>query len=204
MSCRRDNCSGFHSTQGVAVRRGSTRRKFEGKDREGADEMLADSRLLVHYRDNSLVSEHVTGGALAGARVPASARPMPAGCAARSSPARSASTISCAARGTRSSSIPARRQGHASTRASPRSRTESAPIMATPSRSTPSCRRRPVWSTTSASLLLVDTESAFRLTYGARGACLYLIRPDGYVGYRAAPADAQRLNRYLSRIFAPR
>jgi len=61
-----------------------------------------------------------------------------------------------------------------------------------------------VWSTTSASLLLVDTESAFRLTYGARGACLYLIRPDGYVGYRAAPADAQRLNRYLSRIFAPR
>jgi hypothetical protein len=32
--------------------------------------------------------------------------------------------------------------------------------------------------------------------------CAYLIRPDGYVGYRAAPADPTALVRYLDTIFA--
>lgn len=33
--------------------------------------------------------------------------------------------------------------------------------------------------------------------YGARAACLYLLRPDGYVGFRSQPADGERLNEYL-------
>ncbi len=38
--------------------------------------------------------------------------------------------------------------------------------------------------------------------FGARGACLYLVRPDGYIGYRAMPPDPVRLQAYLGRIFA--
>ena len=34
-----------------------------------------------------------------------------------------------------------------------------------------------------------------------RAACLYLTRPDGYVGYRSEAVDAERLWAYLDRIF---
>jgi 2-polyprenyl-6-methoxyphenol hydroxylase-like FAD-dependent oxidoreductase len=37
--------------------------------------------------------------------------------------------------------------------------------------------------------------------FGARGPCLYLVRPDGYLGYRAMPPDAGKLANYLKRIF---
>jgi 2-polyprenyl-6-methoxyphenol hydroxylase-like FAD-dependent oxidoreductase len=37
--------------------------------------------------------------------------------------------------------------------------------------------------------------------FGARAACLYLIRPDNYIGYRSMPPDASRLREYLHRIF---
>ncbi|MBI3929902.1 MAG: FAD-dependent monooxygenase [Armatimonadetes bacterium] len=40
-------------------------------------------------------------------------------------------------------------------------------------------------------------------TYGAGTTCLYLIRPDGYVGYRSLPCSEQGLFRYLDR-FAPK
>jgi pentachlorophenol monooxygenase len=47
-----------------------------------------------------------------------------------------------------------------------------------------------------------DREGAFANAYGASGACAYLIRPDGYVAYRAAPVDSERLLAHLGRIVA--
>ncbi len=48
---------------------------------------------------------------------------------------------------------------------------------------------------------LRDHEGLLHHRFGARGACLYLIRPDGYLGYRSLPPDAERLSAYLARIF---
>jgi 2-polyprenyl-6-methoxyphenol hydroxylase-like FAD-dependent oxidoreductase len=46
-----------------------------------------------------------------------------------------------------------------------------------------------------------DPESAIHHRYGAAASCLYLIRPDGYVGYRCQPIDADQLRAYLERLF---
>jgi hypothetical protein len=48
-----------------------------------------------------------------------------------------------------------------------------------------------------------DTSGEFSSSYGADGTCIYLIRPDGYVGFRAAPADPDPLLGYLRRLFRP-
>jgi 2-polyprenyl-6-methoxyphenol hydroxylase-like FAD-dependent oxidoreductase len=50
--------------------------------------------------------------------------------------------------------------------------------------------------------LLLDPEEDLTHRYGADAECLYLIRPDLYVGYRAQPADEVSLLDYLSRVFA--
>ena len=42
-----------------------------------------------------------------------------------------------------------------------------------------------------------DAEAHLHHRYGARAECLYLVRPDGYVGYRCEPADFERLSAYL-------
>lgn len=39
--------------------------------------------------------------------------------------------------------------------------------------------------------------------YGARGACVYLVRPDGYVGFRSLPPDPARLKEYVSTVLQP-
>jgi 2-polyprenyl-6-methoxyphenol hydroxylase-like FAD-dependent oxidoreductase len=49
--------------------------------------------------------------------------------------------------------------------------------------------------------LLLDADKALHQRYGADVECLYLIRPDGYVGYRGQPADSDKLFQYLERIF---
>jgi 2-polyprenyl-6-methoxyphenol hydroxylase-like FAD-dependent oxidoreductase len=49
--------------------------------------------------------------------------------------------------------------------------------------------------------MLFDKDALLHQAYGARGECLYLIRPDGYVGYRGQPADQLKFADYLSRIF---
>ncbi len=36
--------------------------------------------------------------------------------------------------------------------------------------------------------------------YGARYECLYLVRPDGYVGFRSQPVETVPLRDYLVRI----
>jgi hypothetical protein len=49
--------------------------------------------------------------------------------------------------------------------------------------------------------VLFDAEGELHRRFGARSECIYLIRPDGYVGYRCQPADEFRLAGYLDRIF---
>lgn len=48
--------------------------------------------------------------------------------------------------------------------------------------------------------VLLDPEGDLHHRYGAGSESLYLIRPDGYVGYRSQPADGDRLFAYLSSI----
>jgi len=49
--------------------------------------------------------------------------------------------------------------------------------------------------------VLEDTDLALQRYFRAFSASLYLIRPDGRVGYRALPPDRDLLARYLQRIF---
>ncbi|MCA1684396.1 MAG: FAD-dependent monooxygenase [Planctomycetia bacterium] len=49
--------------------------------------------------------------------------------------------------------------------------------------------------------VLRDPGGSLHRRYGAASPCLYLIRPDGYVGYRSQPPDADKLRAYLERLF---
>jgi 2-polyprenyl-6-methoxyphenol hydroxylase-like FAD-dependent oxidoreductase len=51
--------------------------------------------------------------------------------------------------------------------------------------------------------VVFDPQGAVRQRYGVRGECAYVIRPDGYVGHRCAPASATRLREYFQRVFLP-
>ncbi len=51
--------------------------------------------------------------------------------------------------------------------------------------------------------IIIDPEGALHERYGAGRECLYLIRPDGYVGYRAQPAAAGTLHEYLDSLLRP-
>jgi hypothetical protein len=48
---------------------------------------------------------------------------------------------------------------------------------------------------------VLDGNGALHRRYGARSECVYLVRTDGYVGYRGQPADEERLFAYLATIF---
>jgi 2-polyprenyl-6-methoxyphenol hydroxylase-like FAD-dependent oxidoreductase len=45
--------------------------------------------------------------------------------------------------------------------------------------------------------VIYDDESQLHTAYGASSECLYLVRPDGYIGYRSQPADLEGLLAYL-------
>jgi 2-polyprenyl-6-methoxyphenol hydroxylase-like FAD-dependent oxidoreductase len=47
---------------------------------------------------------------------------------------------------------------------------------------------------------LHDPDGRLHRRFDARTACAYLIRPDGYVGYRGRPASPERLAAYLGRV----
>jgi len=47
---------------------------------------------------------------------------------------------------------------------------------------------------------IFDPEGALHRRYGATAECLYLIRPDGYVGFRSQPAELAAVEHYMSRL----
>jgi pentachlorophenol monooxygenase len=49
--------------------------------------------------------------------------------------------------------------------------------------------------------LLLDEDGSIHSKYGATSSCMYLIRPDGYIGYRALPAQPDRIEAYLRKVF---
>lgn len=49
--------------------------------------------------------------------------------------------------------------------------------------------------------ILLDVEQSVHQRYGADMPCLYLVRPDGHIGFRSKPARAERLQAYLAHIF---
>jgi 2-polyprenyl-6-methoxyphenol hydroxylase-like FAD-dependent oxidoreductase len=52
--------------------------------------------------------------------------------------------------------------------------------------------------------ILTDPTGELHERYGASGPTAYLVRPDGYVGFRSQPADEARLLEHLSRYLIPR
>jgi hypothetical protein len=48
-----------------------------------------------------------------------------------------------------------------------------------------------------------DVQQALHRRYDAMGECLYLIRPDGYLGFRCEPVEPGALRSYLDRLFVP-
>ena len=49
--------------------------------------------------------------------------------------------------------------------------------------------------------ILLDPRGELHHRYGARSACLYVVRPDGYIGFRSQPPDPEALKSYFSQIF---
>ncbi|GAA4571593.1 hypothetical protein GCM10023176_32620 [Micromonospora coerulea] len=49
-----------------------------------------------------------------------------------------------------------------------------------------------------------DAAGEFRAAYGLTGAALYLVRPDGHVGFRSQPIDADALSKNLQLVFGGR
>lgn len=47
---------------------------------------------------------------------------------------------------------------------------------------------------------VLDPDQQLHRRYGATAECLYLIRPDGYVGFRAQPATFAGIERYMTRL----
>lgn len=51
------------------------------------------------------------------------------------------------------------------------------------------------------SSVIFDYERQLHKTYGASSECLYLVRPDGYIGFRSQPAQFDELDKYLQSIY---
>jgi hypothetical protein len=49
--------------------------------------------------------------------------------------------------------------------------------------------------------VLLDPGGVCHRRYGARAGCLYLVRPDEHVGFRAQPVDPKALVSHLDRIY---
>src|SRR5258705_2762984 len=49
--------------------------------------------------------------------------------------------------------------------------------------------------------ILLDPKGVLHQRCGARNACLMLVRPDGYIGFRSQPPDLEALESYFTQIF---
>jgi 2-polyprenyl-6-methoxyphenol hydroxylase-like FAD-dependent oxidoreductase len=49
--------------------------------------------------------------------------------------------------------------------------------------------------------ILLDPHGELHHRYGARNASLYVVRPDGYIGFRSQPPDPEALKSYFTRTF---
>ncbi len=49
--------------------------------------------------------------------------------------------------------------------------------------------------------ILLDPRGELHHRYGARNPCLYVVRPDGYIGFRSQPPDPKALKSYFAQIF---
>jgi 2-polyprenyl-6-methoxyphenol hydroxylase-like FAD-dependent oxidoreductase len=52
--------------------------------------------------------------------------------------------------------------------------------------------------------VVLDEQRLLHAHFGSSTESLYLVRPDGYVGYRSQPADFEHLMAYLDTVFVPR
>ena len=50
--------------------------------------------------------------------------------------------------------------------------------------------------------VLVDEGGLIHKKYAVTSPCVYVVRPDGYVGYRGSPASPDKITQYFSRVFA--
>jgi hypothetical protein len=50
--------------------------------------------------------------------------------------------------------------------------------------------------------VVLDPKATLHRRFGAGSECLYLVRPDGYVGFRAQPAQWAALEEYAARVFS--
>jgi hypothetical protein len=48
---------------------------------------------------------------------------------------------------------------------------------------------------------LFDTQRQAHQRYGARYECLYLVRPDGHIGFRSQPVDITAVERYWAKVY---
>jgi 2-polyprenyl-6-methoxyphenol hydroxylase-like FAD-dependent oxidoreductase len=53
----------------------------------------------------------------------------------------------------------------------------------------------------SAHSVLIDPDGALHHKYGAAQSCLYLVRPDGYIGFRSQPVEFEALRKYFTDVF---
>ena len=51
--------------------------------------------------------------------------------------------------------------------------------------------------------ILLDPDFELHGHYGAGAEMLYLVRPDGYIGFRSRPAREEWLVSYLNTVFGP-
>ncbi len=63
--------------------------------------------------------------------------------------------------------------------------------------------RQPAVTQSAAAFLLHDTEGHLHDRYGARHECQYLIRPDGFIGYRSQPVLPTDFGAYLEKWYSP-
>jgi hypothetical protein len=171
---------------------------FESNPDDPATVIMREAQLLVGYPDSPLVSEDVSEDRLAAGPRPGQRAPDCRGLRrdAVSFPMRLFELLR--APGTPCCSTPRTSSKVGRWPRWPRRRLRAR--VASCGRISSSVRRRSSSTSPSRPCTMLPASTGPRTT--PTPSCAYLIRPDGYVGYRAAPADPTALARYLDTIFA--